>query len=130
MPARTIAAGERGQDAGRRQYVACDAARTRKPFRVACRRPAEQVRGAPRKSLAGRIREREEGAIRQVVHWQPMPAFGAAVETLGVERAVDLGGARSAAMSATSAKGRSKGLRICTPALEAGTMTGSQRGWL
>src|SRR5262245_4960264 len=130
MPAWTIAARERRQDAGRSQDIARDAARTRKPLRVPRGRPAEQVRAAHRKSLAGRIREREESAIRQIVDRQPVPAFGAAVETLGVKGAVDLGGARSILAPAPAAEGRGEGLGIRAAALEAGTMTGGERGRL
>ena len=59
-----------------------------------------------------------------------MPAFRAAIEALGVQHPVDLGGAWSGVVPAAASKGGSEGLGIRAAALEAGAMTSGQRGRL
>src|SRR4030081_1305618 len=130
MPAWSIAACERGQDGGRSKDVGCASARTRSPPRVTRRRPPNQARPAHRDNVVGRIRQRKKGAVGQIVDRQPMSAFRAAVETLGVAHAVALGRAGNDAAPVPASKGAGEGLRIRPTALEAGTMAGGERGRL
>jgi hypothetical protein len=130
MPAWRIAARERGQDPGRRQYVGYNPARTWASHDVTSGRPPQQARTANGKDAAGLVGKGEKRAIGQVVNLHPVPTLGAPIEALGVQHAIHRGRTGNGLTPTAASKGRSKRLCIGAPALEAGPMTGGKRGRL
>jgi hypothetical protein len=57
-----------------------------------------------------------------------MPTLAAAIETFGMQHAVDFGSARRRPAPGRRSEGGGERIRVCAPALEAGTVTGGERG--
>ena len=94
MPMRLIAGGEHIKDRGRREHVDHRAAGPRNTRSVTIRRPAQERIAADGESC---VVQRYDGAVRQAVDAAPVPALGAALQTLAVEHVIHLRGVRTAA---------------------------------
>src|SRR6059036_1090990 len=127
VPVRTVAVRQHGEDARRRERFGQEAARTQTRIAIAAMRPAQQLPAAHRKDL---VVEDEHGGVRQAIDRQGAAPLLASIQSLGVEHAIHLGGARTRRAVDRGGPAGSERQRVAAPAFEARPVAGRKRGRL